>query len=349
MHGGDSADNEKVSWRNLSSVAGIVDRHCRVAEGRGSSRKGRAPGASRPCEVRLSLLRGHIVAGQVVMMDAKVVCETLPYSEFALERALEGIAGAGYEYVALGRTHEKVDVLPTDASDRDAEAVAGKVADAGLKTCVIFAATGDFSRPDAVATYRRGLEFAGIMGVPQMLSWGPWEYKEWPGEKWADDEWHKISESWFDGMMQVVPYAEQLGIEIVLKPHTGVTAYGERLRYAVERIGSEAVRVCYDGGNVHFYEGYDPAEDIKDCAEYVTAFCIKDHSGARANPLFPPPGEGDVDDAAMLRVVNEYGFDGPLMVERFEGDWAKADMPIELIDERARVARLYLERTLAGI
>jgi sugar phosphate isomerase/epimerase len=283
------------------------------------------------------------------MMDARVACETLPYSEFALERALEGIAGAGYEYVALGRTHQKVDVLPTDASDGDAEAVARKVADAGLKTCVIFAATGDFSRPDAVATYRRGLEFAGIMGVPQMLSWGPWEYKEWPGEKWADDEWHKISESWFDGMMQVVPYAEQLGIEIVLKPHTGVTAYGERLRYAVERIGSETVRVCYDGGNVHFYEGYDPAEDIKDCAEYVTAFCIKDHSGPRANPLFPPPGEGDVDDAAMLRVVNEYGFDGPLMVERFEGNWAKADMPIELIDERARVARLYLERTLAGI
>ena len=33
-------------------------------------------------------------------------CMTLPYAAFPLERALEGIRKAGYEYVAWGTTHE---------------------------------------------------------------------------------------------------------------------------------------------------------------------------------------------------------------------------------------------------
>jgi len=37
------------------------------------------------------------------------------------------------------------------------------------------------------------------------------------------------------------------------------------------------------------------------------------------------------------------------MVERFEGEYAKADMSLELIDERARAARIYLEEALASV
>src|SRR5438094_863596 len=48
-------------------------------------------------------------------------CMTLPYSDFPLERALTGIKGAGYRYVAWGVKHresngEQVPVLAEDAS-----------------------------------------------------------------------------------------------------------------------------------------------------------------------------------------------------------------------------------------
>jgi len=283
------------------------------------------------------------------MFDPKIACMTLPYSELPFERAAQGIKTAGFEYLAFGVTHEGAEVPDPMAGEAETLALGRIVEDAGLTAIMMFGPKGGVDGENGAELFRRRLAQAKLLGIGHVVAWGPWEYKEWPDEKWPEDEWDEIRETWFDGMMQVAPHAEELGVQIVLKPHTGVTAYGERLKYAVERIGSEAVGVCYDGGNVHFYEGYDPAEDIKDCAEYVAAFCIKDHSGPRANPLFPPPGEGDVDDAAMLRVVNEHGFSGPLMVERFEGDWAKADMPVELIDERARIARLYLERTLAAI
>ncbi len=282
-------------------------------------------------------------------MDAKIACETLPYSEFPLERALEGIATAGYEYVALYSQHRKTDLLPPEATDARVKDLAATVANSGLQLCLIFASGGDFEKDGALEAYRRRLEVAALMGAPLVMGWGPWEYKSWPDEKFPPEQWAQTSDNWFAGMMQVAPYAEELGVQIVLKPHTGTTAFGKRLREAIQRIGSPAVRVCYDGGNVHFYEGLDPAEDVRDCAEYVTAMCIKDHSGPRANPLFPPPGEGDVDHPAIFRILNEHGFNGPLMVERFEGEYAKADMSLELIDERARAARIYLEEALASV
>jgi hypothetical protein len=35
----------------------------------------------------------------------QIACMTLPYSPFPLQRALEGIARAGYRFVAWGTTH----------------------------------------------------------------------------------------------------------------------------------------------------------------------------------------------------------------------------------------------------
>jgi hypothetical protein len=37
----------------------------------------------------------------------QLACMTLPYANFPLERALKGIASAGYKYVAWGTTHQK--------------------------------------------------------------------------------------------------------------------------------------------------------------------------------------------------------------------------------------------------
>lgn len=51
----------------------------------------------------------------------QIACMTLPYSQYPLARALEGIKAAGYQYVAWGTTHREpgeskgVPVMPPDA------------------------------------------------------------------------------------------------------------------------------------------------------------------------------------------------------------------------------------------
>src|SRR5262245_37606616 len=75
--------------------------------------------------------------------EFQIACMTLPYSQFPLARALEGIKTAGYHHVAWGTTHkeeggEAVPVMPTDAPPRQARELAGRCRDMGLEPLMMF-------------------------------------------------------------------------------------------------------------------------------------------------------------------------------------------------------------------
>ncbi len=282
-------------------------------------------------------------------MDVKIGCETLPYSELPLERALEGIARAGYRHVCFGTTHEKVPALDVNWTEAQTLALKQRTEDYGLLPVMAFMPSEGPTGPGGVDLWKKRLDQGKLLGLDCLLAWGPWEYESWPGKKHSWNVWQQICGEWLLAMEKVAAHAEEIEMMIVLKPHTGLTAYGNVLRQTIERIGSAFVRACYDGGNVHFYEGLDPALDIKDCAEYVCALCVKDHTGPRAHPVFPPPGTGDVDHRAMLEALKPYGFRGPVVVERFEGPFKKTEMLPELIDALAAQARVYLEKIVAEI
>src|SRR5690242_21439281 len=73
----------------------------------------------------------------------QIACMTLPYSPFPLQRALEGIARAGYRFVAWGTTHmeapgDRRPVLAVDAPAADAKRLAGRCRDMGLAPVMMF-------------------------------------------------------------------------------------------------------------------------------------------------------------------------------------------------------------------
>src|SRR5690349_12622662 len=72
----------------------------------------------------------------------QIACMTLPYSRFSLARALKGIEGAGYEFVAWGTTHKEdgkdVPVLAKDAAPAKAKELARRCRDMGLEPVLMF-------------------------------------------------------------------------------------------------------------------------------------------------------------------------------------------------------------------
>lgn len=281
-------------------------------------------------------------------MNCKLACMTLPYSELPFRRALEGIARAGYRYLAFGTTHAGQPALDPAATDAQVLALGQQIADHGLQPVMAFG-PGSVTDEGGGDAWRRRLDQACLLKLDCVLAMGPWEYEVWPGKKYAPAVWEGMCEKWYAAMAPVLRHAEAVSMDLVFKPHTGITAYGGPLRQTIERLASPRARVAYDGGNVHYYEGLDPALDIKDCADLVSALCVKDHSGPRANPLFPVPGAGDVDHGAMLAVLQEVNFSGPLAVERFEGSFKKAEMVPALLDGLAEQSRVYLEGLLAEL
>jgi sugar phosphate isomerase/epimerase len=274
-------------------------------------------------------------------------CQTLPYRALPLRRALEGIQKAGYKYVMLYQTHAGQPVFTPALSADERSALKKLLADFGLTVHMSFIGLGvDVKTEKGRSDYKKELDLFREFDIKTVVGIGPWGYKKFPDEPRTGPEWEKECDAFYKGFEQVVPYAEQLGITIALKPHTGITATAKACLQVVKRIVSDRVKICWDAGNVSFYEGINPDPDFPALAPQVRAVCIKDHRGGRANGDFPVPGQGQVDHEAMFKTLFAAGFRGPLSVERVDGKVNAAEMPAELIDGRIKEAYAFLQPLL---
>src|SRR4030095_4614345 len=107
------------------------------------------------------------------------------------------------------------------------------------------------------------IEQAAAAKIPFLLTFG----RTRPGEY----------DAFVGALKAIAPKAKDAGVMVVVKQHGGNTATGKDCAKIVRDVGHEAVRICYDAGNVLDYENNDPIADIQTCWEDIRAFTIKDH------------------------------------------------------------------------
>ncbi|MCX8037053.1 MAG: sugar phosphate isomerase/epimerase [Candidatus Sumerlaeia bacterium] len=271
-------------------------------------------------------------------------CQTLPYRAYPLQRALEGIQRAGYRYVHPYHTHEGKPVFTPDMAAGQQADLRRMFRDYGLTPHMAFIGLvgGDLTTGKGPTVWKKELDLFREFEIRTCVGVGPWYFQKFPDQPRPADEYTAACEAWYKGLEQVVPHAEQLGITITLKPHTGITATAAACLKVVGRVVSERLKICWDAGNVSYYEGVRPDPDFPALAPHVRAVCIKDHRGPRAHADFPVPGEGDVDHEAMFKTLFGAGFRGPLAVERVDGTMNALQMDADLIDRRIAQARAFL-------
>ncbi|MBO9605461.1 MAG: sugar phosphate isomerase/epimerase [Paenibacillaceae bacterium] len=279
----------------------------------------------------------------------KLACMTWPYTAYSFERALQGIADAGYRYIAFGLPHEGKQV-PERGDEAEAEAIVRQLARFGLKAAMLVG-TPWLAPGQPIESAARLFAFARMVGADEVISLGTWGYRKFPDEP-LDEEKRAADDEAFAAQLRLVgAEAERSGITVTLKPHTGNTATADVLKRTLARIGSPAVRASYDPGNVSYYEGIDAAEDFKAIAEQTVSVIAKDHRGPRGNVDFPLPGKGDVDFAAIFRTLGATGFAGPLVVERVDGTdggtLAANELDRRIADARSELLRLLADAGLA--
>ncbi|HYO80341.1 MAG TPA: TIM barrel protein [Bryobacteraceae bacterium] len=268
----------------------------------------------------------------------QVACMTLPYGAFPFERALSGIQSAGYKYVAWGVSHRDAGgvsrpLLAVDAPPADARQLSRRSSDAGLQPVMMFS-TVNFEEPKAADAYRRRVDQAEAAKIPFIIVFG----------KTSAGEYDPVVRN----LRGVADHARSAGVTIVIKQHGGNTATGEHCSRIIADVGHDAVRMCYDAGNVLDYENHDPLPDIRKCWRDVRAFAIKDHRN------FPKDedcgiGFGEIDHYKLLAPVMRTGLAMPLAAENiFEPLVPRPDRP-EGIDRLARRSREFLEAVLAGL
>jgi len=290
-----------------------------------------AAGASR---VALSEEAKPAQAGRIVMG-----AETLPYSEFSLERALEGIRKSGYRDAAIYFAHEKKKILYGLMPDEQKKWLRAILRKSGLTIRMgLIGWDLDVKSEEGRNEYKRQLDLFAELDIPFGLTGGPWRYIEFPYVRKPMPEWKKECDAFLKGLEPVAEHAHSLGITLVMKPHTGLTATAWDCFELVERVKWPALKIAWDDGNVSFYEGLRPDTDLSYVAPHVRAWCIKDHRGPRGNADFPIPGEGEINFKNTLSVLLKAGFDGPACVERVDGTTPKEQMSADEIDTRLALA-----------
>ncbi|MBM4436699.1 MAG: sugar phosphate isomerase/epimerase [Actinobacteria bacterium] len=279
-------------------------------------------------------------------MAVRLTCLTIPYARDHLSRrrAYEGIKRAGYTHVGLYDRHDEGPLWPEPVTEATSRAAVQLALDAGLR--VDHKSHGEVTgEAGSAAALIRAIGLAAAGGVPALVCWGPYAYPQggFPDRPYPGPAWQAMVDGFSRSFEQGVQAAEAAGVLLLTKPHTGVGKHGRALRAIYERFHSRAVAVCYDTGNVHYYEGIDPVADVTHVASICRQLIVKDHVGGRGNPVFRTPGDGDIDHQAVLATLARAGFDGALVTERVDVAGA------ERIDRELQRARFHLAAIAAAV
>jgi sugar phosphate isomerase/epimerase len=268
----------------------------------------------------------------------QLACMTLPYSNFPLERALKGIASAGYRYVAWGTTHQnspgrKEPVIAADAPAAEAKRLAAHCRSMGLEPVMMFSEIY-VAAPESVRVHTRRIEQAAAAGMPFVLTFGAMQ----PGQ-------HEV---WVQNLKVLGPVARSAGVTIVIKQHGGETATGADCARIVSEVDDAGVKMCYDAGNVLDYENHDPIPDIQTCWKEIRAFAIKDHRNTPKDEDCGP-GFGEIDHYKLFTPVMKTGLTMPLAFENIFEPLVPRPTDPSGVDALARRSREYVESVLAGL
>lgn len=249
-------------------------------------------------------------------------------ANWGFDVALKGIKEAGYKTVGL-LTPMPGELFIGAESDEYLTELKKRIADSGLAaTMGSLRVKPEWALDKAIADTRRQIDHAKFLNLEWLLTFG------------VDNQ--KYYSKYYKMMADAADYAQDANIKLVMKPHGGSSGTAEEIEHSLKEVNRPNFKIWYDAGNIVYYDGKDPVEELKPIAQYVTGFCAKDCTGRRDKVMIQF-GDGKVDFAGVYKVLKAAGFNGPTFVECAGGK------TYDEVTASARFNRLYLEKIFASI
>jgi len=230
-------------------------------------------------------------------------CYNRPWVEkgWDLDVALKGIREAGYSTMGLLTPFPGEPFIGVDATPEYLAGLKEKIAKHQLRAIMGAIHTkNELSVEDSIKNVQQQMDNAKAVGVEWLLTFGvdrPQDY-----------------ENYYKVMAATAPYAQERGMKLVLKPHGGGSGAAEEIMRCMAKVNQPNFKIWYDAGNIIYYTGKDPLEQLKPIVQHVTGFCAKDCAGPHGE-IWLDFGKGKVDFPAVFGMLKSAGFDGPVMVE----------------------------------
>jgi len=257
-------------------------------------------------------------------------CFNRPWTTWSFDEALKQIKAAGYQTTGLLTTTKDEPFIGVDATPEYLARLKQRIAGSGLKANMgALRSRHDIPLSDSTQEVRRQIEHADTLGLGSVLSFGVDKPEQY-------DHYYKV-------MRGAAAYAAERRIKLVMKPHGGTSGASDEIVAVMNAVRHPNFKIWYDAGNIIYYTGKDPVEELKPIARHVTGFCAKDCAAVKSDVMIQF-GTGKVDFAAVFRTLKAAGFEGPIMVE-----CCKVGATAEETMANARANRTFLDEVLARV
>ena len=270
-------------------------------------------------------------------MPDRLAASTNSYHTYSLDDALAGIAAAGFKSVELTSVPGWSEHVRRDSSVEAIAYVKDALKNYGLDA-ISLSGHSDLVSDAGAVEFRKALTIANKLGISYVTTSTGGHDASSAGE--LDEQRDRFLER----VGGLADEAAALGITICLETHGGLLATGAQATELVERIGKPNVGINYDPGNVVFYGGVRPEDDIAAAAQVIKHMHCKDKIGGKGVWNFPTTGTGEVDFQPIFAALDAVGFNGPVSVEvEFSGEpWPSLEDVNGAMAESFRFVRGYV-------
>lgn len=257
-------------------------------------------------------------------------CFNRPWTTWSFDEALKQIKAAGYTTIGLLTRTKDEPFIGADATADYLARLKQRIADNGLHANMGALRTRHaIPLDDSIKEARAQIDNAHTLALAHVLTFGVNKPEEY-------EHYYKV-------MHDAAAYAQDHQIKLVMKPHGGSSGASDEIMAAMKAVQHPNFKIWYDAGNIIYYTGKDPVEELKPIAQHVTGFCAKDCAAVKSDVMVQF-GAGKVDFAAVFGTLNAAGFDGPIMVE-----CCKIGATAEETMANARANRVFLENVLTRV
>lgn len=228
-------------------------------------------------------------------------CFNRPWTKWSFDVALQGIKAAGYTTTGLLSRTKAEPFIGGEATPAYLESLKGRIAASGLTANMgALHSRHDLPLAESIRDVRKQIDHAHLLGLQYVMSFGadnPAEFTHY-----------------LDVMRDAAAYAEERAIQLVMKPHGGISGAADEILQVIQAVNHRNFSIWYDAGNIIHYTGKDPVAEIAPIAAHITGFCAKDCAQLKGDVMLQF-GAGKVDFAAVFTELKAEGFNGPVMVE----------------------------------
>ena len=257
-------------------------------------------------------------------------CFNRPWTKWSYAETLKSIKDAGYGITGLLTRTKEDPFIGADATPEYLDGLKRAIAASGLTANLgALRSRHDIPIEDTIKGLRKEIDNAAFLGLKYVITFGIDKPEQF--------------DHYFRSMADAAAYGAEKGVQVVMKPHGGSSGASDEIIAAMKKVGHPNFKIWYDAGNIIYYMGKDPVEELKPIVQYVTGFCAKDCAEPKGDVMIQF-GAGKVDFAGVFKVLKSAGFNGPLMVECC----AVGETP-EATAANARANREFLEKVLAAI